>query len=245
LAPFRPPDTYQELQRMKTLRPLVAEFIGTFFLCFAGIGAIVSETYRAGSLGLVGIAFAHGIALAVGVSATMHISGGHLNPAVTLGALSIGRIDLKRAAGYIVAQLLAATVAALAVKGLYPEMAGMISAYGAPKLANDVTMIQGIVIEAIATFLLVFAVMGTAADSRASKMGGLFIGLTLFFSVLAVGQMTGAALNPARAFGSELVAWNWTGAAVYWIGPVLGGVLAAQVYERVLMEKNWAVVRSE
>jgi aquaporin Z len=223
---------------MKTLRPLVAEFIGTFFLCFACVGAIVSEAYRPGSMGLVGIAFAQGIALAVGISATAAVSGGHLNPAVTIGLLSVGRIDLKGAGSYIAAQLLGATVAVLAVKGLYPEIAGQVVGYGAPKLASDVSVIQGIVIEAIATFFLVFAVMGTAVDSRAPRVGGLFIGLALFFSVLAVGHMTGAALNPARAFAPQLVAWNWVGAVVYWVGPILGGVLACQVYERVLMEKN-------
>lgn len=223
---------------MKTLRPLVAEFIGTFILCFALFGAVVSETYRAGTVGLIGIAFAQGIALAVAVTATMHVSGGHLNPAVTIGALSIGRIDLKGAASYIVAQLLGAIAAAMAVKGLYPEMAGQISAYGAPKLATDVSLVQGIVIEAIATFFLAFAIMGTAVDARAPKMGGLFIGLTLFFCVLAIGNLTGGALNPARAFAPELAAGNWTGAVVYWAGPILGAVLAAQVYERVLMEKS-------
>ncbi len=223
---------------MKLLRPLAAEFIGTFFLCFACFGAIVTETYRAGSVGLIGIAFAQGIALAVGVSATAAVSGGHLNPAVTLGLLSVGRIDLRSAGGYIVAQLLGAVAAAFAMQGFYPEMAGQISAYGAPKLANDVSMLQGIILEAIATFLLAFAVMGTMVDKRASKLGGLFVGLTLFFCVLAMGNMTGGALNPARAFAPELVAWNWTGAVVYWVGPILGAVLATQVYERVMMEKN-------
>jgi len=230
---------------MKMLRPLVAEFIGTFFLCFACFGAIVTETYRAGSVGLIGIAFAQGIALAVAVSATMHVSGGHLNPAVTLGALSIGRIDIKSAAGYIVAQLLGAIAAAFAMKGFYPEMAGMISAYGAPKLANDVTLVQGIVIEAIATFLLAFAIMGTVVDERAPKLGGLFVGFTLLFCVLAMGNMTGAALNPARAFAPELASWNWTGAIVYWIGPILGAVLAAQVYERVLLREHGQVLEKE
>lgn len=223
---------------MKTLRPLVAEFIGTFILCFALFGAAVSETYRAGTVNLIGIAFAQGIALAVAVTATAGVSGGHLNPAVTLGALSVGRIDLRNAGTYIVAQLLGAAAAALAVKGLYPEMAGQISAYGAPKLAPDVSMVQGIVLEAIATFFLMFAVMGTAVDARAPKMGGLYIGLTLFFSVLAIGNLTGGALNPARAFAPELAAGNWTGAIVYWVGPILGAVVAAQVYERVMMEKN-------
>jgi len=221
-----------------TLRLMVAEFIGTFFLCFAGIGAIVSETYRAGSVGLVGIAAAHGIALAVGVTATMAISGGHLNPAVTIGLLSTGRIDLRKAAFYIVSQLLAATVAALAIKGLYPQMAGQVSQLGAPRLANDIGLAQGIVIEAILTFMLAFAVMGTAVDPRAPKVGGFGIGLVVFFDVLAGGQMTGAAMNPARAFGPELVSMDFTSAAVYWIGPILGAVLAAQVYERLLLQKD-------
>lgn len=220
-----------------TLRPLVAEFVGTFFLCFCGVAAIVSETYRAGTVGLVGIALAHGVALAIGISATMNISGGNLNPAVTLGLLSVGRLDAKTAAQYIVAQLLGATVAVLAVKGLYPEMAGQIAGYGAPRLANDVSVTQGIVIEAIMTFLLAFAVMGTAVDSRAPKIGGFGIGLIVTCDILAGGQMTGAAMNPARAFGSMLVAWQWTGALIYWIGPVLGAVLAMQLYERLIMEK--------
>jgi MIP family channel proteins len=221
-----------------TLRLMVAEFIGTFFLCFAGIGAIVSETYRTGSVGLMGIAAAHGIALAVAVTATMNISGGHLNPAITIGALSLGRIDVRKAAFYIVSQLLGATVAALAIKGLYPDMAGRIASFGAPKLANDIGLAQGIVIEAILTFFLAFAVMGTAVDPRAPKVGGFAIGLALFFSILAGGQMTGGALNPARAFGPELVSLDFTGAVVYWVGPILGAVLAAQVYDRLLMEKS-------
>ena len=221
-----------------TMRPLVAEFIGTFTLCFAGIGAIVSETYRVGTVGLVGIAAAHGIALAVAVTATMNISGGHLNPAITLGALSLGRIDVRKAGLYIVSQVAGATVAALAIKGLFPQMAGQIASYGAPRLANDIGAAQGIVIEAIMTFFLAFAVMGTAVDPRAPKVGGFGIGLALFFSILAGGQMTGAALNPARALGPELVSLDFVGWGIYWIGPVLGAVLAAQVYERLLMQKD-------
>lgn len=220
-----------------TLRPLVAEFVGTFFLVFAGVGAIVSETYRAGTVGLVGVALAHGVALAIAVSATMNISGGHLNPAVTLGLLSVGRTNPKTAVQYILAQLLGAIVAVLAIKGLYPEMAGVISNLGAPRLANDVTTAQGIVIEAILTFLLAFAVMGTAVDPRAPKIGGFGIGLAVTFDILAGGIMTGAAMNPARAFAPMLVSGTWTGALIYWIGPILGAVVAMQIYERVVMEK--------
>lgn len=220
------------------LRPMVAELVGTFFLVFAGVGAIVSDTYRAGTVGLVGIALAHGVALAVAVSATMNISGGHLNPAVTLGLLSVGRTNVKTAGLYIVAQLLGAVIAVLAIKGLYPEMAGQVSNFGAPRLANDVSAAQGIVIEAILTFLLAFAVMGTAVDSRAPKIGGFGIGLAVFFDILCGGQMTGAAMNPARAFAPMLVGNAWTGALIYWIGPILGAVVAMQLYERVIMEKT-------
>jgi aquaporin Z len=221
-----------------TLRPLVAELIGTFFLVFCGVGAAVSELYRSGTVGFVGIAIANGVALAIGISATMAASGGHLNPSVTIGLWSIGRIDPIKATQYIIAQLAGAILAVLAVKFLYPDVAGQIAIYGAPRLATDVTVTQGILIEAIMTFLLAFAVMGTIVDGRAPKMGGLGVGLIVVCDVLAGGQMTGAAMNPARAFAPMLVGGMWTGVAIYWVGPVLGAIAAMQIYERVIMQKD-------
>jgi aquaporin Z len=222
----------------KTLRPLVAEFIGVFFLTFAGCGAIVANTYRDGSVGLIGIAAAHGLALAIAVSATMNVSGGHINPAITLGLWSVGRINAKNAGLYVFAQLLGATAAAYAIKGLYPEMAGGIAALGTPRIASDINLTQGIVIEAILTFFLAFAVMGTAVDPGAPKIGGFAIGLTVMFGILAGGTMTGAAMNPARAFGPALVSGTWIGHIAYWVGPILGAIAAMQVYERVLLKKD-------
>lgn len=221
----------------QTLKPLIAELIGTFFLCFPGIAAIVASAYRPG-MGLLGIAAAHGIGLAIGISATMHISGGHLNPAVTLGLLSIGKIEWKRALLYVVAQLAGATLAALAVKSLFPVMAGINTQLGTPRLAVDVSLAQGIVVEAIATFMLAFAVMGTAVDSRAHKLGGFAIGLTVMIGILATGEITGGAMNPARAFGPALMSGNWVGQVVYWAGPVLGAIVAMQLYERVLAKND-------
>lgn len=220
-----------------TLRPLAAELVGTFFLVFCGVGAIVSDLYRSGSVGLLGIAIAHGVALGIGISATLAISGGHLNPSVTIALWSVGRIELPKAVQYIVAQLLGATAAVLAIKGLYPEMAGQIAGYGAPRLANDVSSVQGILIEAILTFLLAFSVMGTCVDPARPKIGGFGVGLIVMCDVLAGGQMTGAMMNPARAFAPMLVSWQWTGWAIYWVGPVLGAVVAVQLYERLLMQK--------
>jgi aquaporin Z len=220
------------------LRPLVAEFVGTFFLVFAGVAAIVTNTYRDGSVGLLGIAAAHGLALAVAVSATMNLSGGHLNPAVTIGLWSVGRIQLRAAGLYVLAQLLGALVAALAVKAFFPSMAASVAALGTPKLATDVTLFEGILIEAILTFMLGFAVMGTAVDPSSPRIGGFGIGLTVTFGILAGGVMTGAAMNPARAFGPALASNTWIGHVAYWVGPILGAVAAMQVYERVLMKKE-------
>jgi MIP family channel proteins len=222
----------------QTLRPLVAEFIGVFMLVFIGGGAIVVNGYREGVVGLGGIAAAHGLALAIAVTATMNISGGHINPAITVGLWSIGRIDARKAGLYVLFQLLGAVAAALALKGLTPTMAGQIQQYGALKVAADVSIIGAILLEAVLTFFLAFAVMGTAVDPDAPKVGGFGIGLTLWMCVLAGGPLTGAALNPARAFGPALVANFWTAQACYWVGPILGAVVAMQLYQRVLLKKD-------
>jgi aquaporin Z len=156
---------------MRLLRPAVAEFIGIFFLVFIGVGAIVTNEFRPGSVGLLGIAAAHGVALMVGVTATMHISGAHLNPAVTLGLWSVGRVDVRTAATYVVAQLAGAIAAAAAVKFLFPPQAVIATGLGTPELADGVTLVQAILIEALMTFLLAFAIMGTAVDARARAAG--------------------------------------------------------------------------
>ena len=224
----------------KTLRPLVAEFIGVFIFVFITAGAITLNQYRDGIIGLAGIAAAQGVTLAIAITATMNISGGHLNPAVTLGLWSIGRIGWKQAGLYVVAQLLGAILAALAVKGLYPEMAGRVAQLGVPRLASDVSFTQGVLIEAILTFFLAFAVMATAVDAAAPKVAGWAIGLTVMMGVLASGGITGAGMNPARAFGPALVANAWLGQLVYWVGPILGAVAAMQVYERLLLKRDAA-----
>jgi aquaporin Z len=225
----------------QTLRQLVAEFIGTFFLCFPGIAAIVAEAYRPGSVGgAFGIAAAHGIGLAIGVTTTLAVSGGHLNPAITIAFWSIGRIDARKAGLYVVAQLLAGIVAALAVKFLFPSMAGVVTQLGTPHLGTDITAPAGTAIEAIATFLLAFAMIGSCVDTRAHRLGGYTVGLTLFIAILAVGTMTGAALNPARAFGPALVSGTFTAQIVYWVGPIVGAIVAMQVYERLFIEKRSA-----
>ncbi len=221
------------------LRPLTAEFIGTFGLVFIGGGSVVVNEARSGALGLTGVALANAMVLAIMVTALMRISGAHFNPAVTLALWLNNKIDAKNAGAYVATQLLAAIIAALLVKALLPSVAGEITGYGTPRIAGDVDIIQAILIEAILTFFLVSAVFGTAVSSEApSGIGGFGIGLVLLFGILVGGPLTGAAMNPARAFGPALVAGEWVGQAAFWIGPLLGGAAAALVWGKVLLPKE-------
>ncbi len=220
------------------LKKCAAEFIGTFALIFIGIGAI----YHLGSIpgGLLGIALAHGLTIAVMVSATAGISGGHLNPAVTLGLLIGGKIDFKNSIAYCAAQLAGATIAALAAGHLIA--AGEVKAVdviigGTPALAKGVTTGAAICIEAVLTFFLVFVVYGSAVDARAPKIGGLAIGFTVALDILFGGPLAGGAMNVARWFGPALAAGNWKNAGVYFAGPLLGGAAAGLVYGRFLIKQ--------
>jgi len=224
----------------QTLRPLVAECLGVFMLVFIGCGAIVVNALTSNALGFLGVAAASGLTYAVAVTATMNISGGHVNPAITAALWSIGRIDGKKAGLYVVAQVVGAVLAALALKALFPGGAGDVTQYGALKLHDQTTWAQGILIEAVLTFFLGLVVMGTLVDAAATRVGGFGVGLTLLAGILAAGPLTGSALNPARAFGPALVAWMWTAQVAYWIGPIVGAVAAMQVYERVLLDKTRA-----
>ena len=220
------------------IRPLVAEFIGVFILVFISGGALIINGYQENALSLGGIAAACGLAYAIAVTVTMNISGGHINPAITIGLWTVGRIEGRKAVLYVVAQLLGAVLAAAVLRWLMPVAAGHIKQYGALTIASDITTAGAILIEAVLTFILAFAVMGTAVDPAAPKVGGFGIGLTLWMCVLAGGPLTGAALNPARAFGPALIANFWVGQLAFWVGPILGAVVAMQLYERVLLKKD-------
>jgi aquaporin Z len=214
-----------------------AEFVGTFTLIFIGVGSIAADHVTGGALGLTGIALAHGLAIAVMVSATAAASGGHLNPAVTCGALAAGKIKPGAAIGYIASQCLGAVVAAAVVKIAVPAATLEAVGMGTPALAGGVTVTQGLVMEAVLTFFLMFVVYGTAIDARAPKMAGLFIGLTICMGILAGGPITGAAINPARHFGPALLGGGFANAWLYWVGPIAGSVLAAVLYKGAIERK--------
>jgi MIP family channel proteins len=218
-------------------RRLVAEFFGTFMLVFFGAGVIMTNAFPKGDFGLVGIALAYGIAMAIGVTATMSISGGHLNPAITVGMLVIRRIDAKSALMYIMTQILGAVAAAVVLKMVLPSGVTSVLALGTPSIAATITLGKAIAIEAILTFFLMSAVLGTTVSPEAHRLGGIGVGLTLFIGVLFGGPLTGAALNPARAFGPALVSGQWISQGVYWVGPILGALVAAFLWEKVLLPK--------
>jgi aquaporin Z len=221
------------------IKACVAEFIGTFGLIFVGVGAIASNhIIHGGEVDLVAIALAHGLTIAVMVSATGAISGGHLNPAVTIGVFSVGKIDATNAVGYIIAQCLGGIVAAALIKLAIPADALAAVGMGLPALGEGITVGQGLVMEAILTFFLVFVIFGTAIDKRAPQVGGLFIGLTITLDILIGGPITGAAMNPARHLGPAIMGGGLSMVWLYWVGPVIGAVLAAQVYHRVLEEDD-------
>jgi MIP family channel proteins len=226
---------------MYTYKQLVAEAMGTFFLCFAGIGAIVatSEPINSG-VGLLGIALAHGIALSIAVSIFAGISGAHFNPAVTIGFLTTGRISALQSIMYIAAQLVGAILAAAACQAIYPESAVNAADLGIPLPASWVSTPILLLTEFILTFLLMTAIYGTAADDRAApmKIGGFGIGLAVTFDILAAGKVTGASMNPARSFGPALVHGYFHSHWCYWVAPIAGAVVAALVYEHVLLDKD-------
>ncbi len=159
------------------LRRSVAELLGTFALVFFGIGSVASKVFPDATYGILGIAVAHGLVLAVMVTAVMGISGGHLNPAVTLGLLAARRTDARSAAAYIVAQLLGAVLAALMIKLAYPVGAIRSISLATPALANTVQFHQAMILEGVMTFFLVSAVFGTMINPVAPNLGGLGVGL--------------------------------------------------------------------
>jgi aquaporin TIP len=209
------------------LRRATAEFVGTFALVFIGCGSIAfARTFTD-----MGLAF--GLAIAVMASAVGHISGAHFNPAVTLGFLVTRRMSPVLAGIYWIAQFGAATLAALLLHWALPSEAADRTHLGTPALGEGVDSGQAVIIEAVLTFFLVWVIFATAADPRGTfkQIAGLAIGLTITMDVVMGGALTGAAVNPARAFGPQLVDRQWDDFWVWYVGPLTGGVIAAALYE--------------
>lgn len=220
---------------------LLAEFIGTFTVIFFTIGAVCADQYqRAASqipIGTLGIALAYGLSYAIMVGAVSHISGGHLNPAVTAGYWVTRRLGTLQALFYWIAQLLGAIAATYLLVAIAPDAIWTSAGRGVTLLAPDFTRLHAMVLEGLMTFFLVFVVFATLVDVRGAfnKTSSFAIGLTVSVGVLFGGPFTGAAINPARAFAPALAARYWSNHGVYWVGPLLGGVIAAVIYDRLFL----------
>jgi MIP family channel proteins len=219
------------------VRHFVAEFVGIFALVFVGGASIMAAQATGMGSGLIAAALAHAIILAVLVSATMRISG-HFNPAVTIGFLAARRIEPVMAGIYIAAQLTGAILAAYALKALLPAQLVEATRIGGQSVAAEISMGQAIGLEAICTFMLVFVIFGTAVDPKAPRIAGLAIGATIGAGILAIGPFTGGSFNPARSFGPAVASGIFEAQAVYWIGPIVGAVAAALIYDFLFIRRE-------
>jgi len=222
-------------------RAMIAELIGTFALVFVGAGAAAL-----GLGGLVGVAFAHGLVIVSFAYAYGHISGTHINPAVTIGVWAAGEMGLGKALSYILAQLVGGVLAGYALLAVLGSPG--VGQLGATLLAQNlaganggtitITPGVGFFLEALLTFFLANAVLHCAVAGKAGNLAGLAIGITLTLSILVAGPLTGGSLNPARTIGPALAAQNYADIWVYLVGTPVGGIAAALIYRFVLKSRH-------
>jgi len=224
------------MDQRDALRRGVAEAIGTGALVFVGAGSIITQV-ATGEGSLLTVALAHGIVLGIMVTAFGHISGGHLNPAVTFGFLVTKRIEAKMAGVYWASQLAGAVIAAALLRAVFDDELVRAANLGAPSLGGGVSIGEGFLLEVVMTFFLVLVVFATAADPRGAfkVVGGFAIGLTIGVDIMVGGPLTGGAMNPARAFGPQLVGWFWQDDWLYYLAPLTGGAIAALLYDRLYL----------
>jgi len=205
-------------------RKYLAELTGTFGFIFLAAGSVLTNQFTQGMLGNIGIALAHGLALTAMIYAVVSISGAHLNPAVTIAMWAARKIKANEAVGYIISQLIGSVIAAYLLAWIFPLQKAL--HLGAPALGMNVTFFGAVLIEGLLTFLLALTVFGISDRNHA----GIALGAVLAGAVLVGGPLTGAALNPARAFGPALASGFWNNHLVYWIGPVIGAMIACWLH---------------
>jgi aquaporin Z len=228
---------------------LTAEFVGTFTLIFIGAGSIIhANTFGLGTVGVIGVALATGLAMGTMVTAVGHVSGGHFNPAITIGAWITQKIKSSHAVAYIITQLAGASAGALILRLSLPKLVLTQSKYGVPEVRTPgITNGQAVLIEFVLTFFLVWVFFATAIDPEGAfnKVAGLAIGFVVTMDILMGGFLTGAAMNPARHFGPALLGGGWTSWWVYWVGPIAGAIVAAALYDGLIIKRPGSVAEEE
>lgn len=207
-------------------RELVAEFVGTFALVFAGTGAVMVNTITDGALTHLGISIVFGAVVAAMIYALGHISNAHFNPAVTLAFYSSGFLSKEKVLPYIFSQVLGAILGSLLLLLSLGKVANM----GATMPLNN-NWQQSFILETVLTYILITVILGSGLDRRAHNgFAGLAIGLTVGLEAAFMGPITGASMNPARSFSPALVGGDWSHQWLYWVAPILGGQIAVWVY---------------
>jgi aquaporin NIP len=215
--------------RPNLARRAAAEGLAAFALVFAGCGAVVANARYDGSLGTVGVGLVFGLVIMVMVYATGHLSGAHINPAVTIAFALSRHFPGRDAVAYVTAQLGGAVAGALALLAVWPDRPGALGAT-LPTVAAG----SALVYELILTAFLMFVIMAVATDTRAvGAAAAIAIGGTVGLDALFGGPVTGASMNPARSFGPALAAGEWRDFWIYVVGPVAGAALGAAAYQLV------------
>lgn len=225
-----------------TLGAALAELVGTFILVFCGtavaVGAILSNPIAGGAYDSLAIALSFGLALVAVVAATGHVSGGHVNPAVTLGMAAVGKFPWKSVPFYIGAQLVGAVLGALGTWLVFGGPGRSQANLAATYPGQGVGDLQAFLLEILVTFILVFVVVSVASDPRApAAIAPIAVGFALAVGVFIAGPVTGGAVNPARALGPMIIDWDFTSVWLYILGPIIGGVLAAFLYQKTMAEE--------
>lgn len=215
------------LKPQPAVAPYLAEFLGTFALVFAGPGAVAVDAASGGGVTGVGIGISFGLIVMVMIYSVGHISGCHINPAITVAFVALGRMPVPKAAGYIVVQLAAAVAASLAVVAIVGDEGD--AGATIPRINGADAAFWS---ELILTFFLAFVVFAVATDARAQgAFAAVAIGGYVGFAATGWGPVANASMNPARSFGPAVASGEWDSHWVYWVAPVAGALLAAAVYE--------------
>lgn len=227
---------------MNKYKKYLAEFLGTFMLVFIAAGAICADYYlkMAGGQGTcpVWVIAVFGFIVVAVVYATSYIAGSHINPAVTISFLVTKRMKANTAIFYVIFQLLGATAAGYFLRILFPDAVNTVHS-GVCILGEGVGFKKAVFVEAIITFLFVFTIYATVVDGRVSKiLAGIAIGVVCLFGALVSTAISGGALNPARVFGPAIASGHFDYHFVWWFGPVIGGIAAGFLYDKVFSGKS-------
>jgi MIP family channel proteins len=231
----------REMDLYNSPQKLAAEFLGTFAFVFFSAGAVCADRFlQSAGGGILGIALTAGLTVAIFSTALGPVSGAQFNPAITVGLWITKRVNTMEAFGYWIAQILGGVAAAFLLKAILPrDEAWQPVLGGTPDLVRDFTRLPAIGLEALISFFLVFVYFAarTEEDTESRARPGFAVGLIYTLGILVAGPFTGAALNPARAFGPALASTHWANQGVYWVGPLIGG-LAGPIYDAIYGKKQ-------